>query len=102
MNISAHDISAAAKASKPSRKPRSSERFHLLHIQGGCEPSIVGKPYQRYSQVLKAARSLVNSDVYTEGEDNVFYVITKGRQPPKVCSFLDFELRPEKVDHNLE
>jgi len=79
---------------KTTRKPRSSERFHLLHIQGGCEPSIVGKPYQGYLQVLKAAKSLVSSDAYTDGEDNVFYVITKGYQSPKVVSFLNSELHP--------
>jgi len=69
---------AGRKLEKAKRKTRSGKRFHLLHVFGSVDPSIVGKSHKDYDSLLKAARKFIKSDDYTEGEDGLFYVVTTG------------------------
>lgn len=69
---------AGRKVGAKKRKTRSGKRFHLLHVYGSVDPSIVGKSYKDYDSLLKAARKFIKSDDYTEGEDGLFYVVTSG------------------------
>lgn len=69
---------AGRKLEKAKRKARSGKRFHLLHVYGSVDPSIVGKSYKDYDNLLKAARKFIKSDDYTEGEDGLFYAVTTG------------------------
>jgi len=96
MTISAHDISSAAKASKPRRK--STKRFHLLHVYGSVDPSVIGKPHKTYESLLKAARKFHDSPGYIECEDGLFYLVSQDRRVPQACSFTDSELEDEAIE----
>lgn len=61
---------------KPRRK--SNKRFRLLHVEGGVDPSILGKPCKDFESLLKIARKFFNSDDFTEGKDALFYIVTSG------------------------
>jgi hypothetical protein len=75
-------------------KSRSGKRFHLLHVYGSVDPSIVGKSHKDYESLVKAARKFVKSGDYTEGEDGVFYTVISGKTV-RVSAFDNSDLEDE-------
>jgi len=71
---------------------KSTKRFSLVHVYGGVDPSVIGKPHDSYEKLLKAAQKLVASDNYNEGNDGVFYIVTQGHRYPQMGSFTSDEL----------
>lgn len=75
---------------------KSTKRFSLVHVYGGVDPSVIGKPHDSYEKLLKAAQKFVASDNYKEGEDGVFYIVTQGHRYPQMGSFTSGELEGEE------
>ena len=90
----------AGRVSKPTpKKKRSGKRFHLLHVYGSVDPSILGKSHKTYESLLKAAKKFFKSDDFTEGEDGLFYTVTTGNSV-RVSPFDSSDLEDEDGGEN--